>query len=107
MAENSRETLFEQVDRARKIMQLPREATLAQIKKKFRDLIREWHPDKTNMHDPMHAQKTQQIVEANKVITNYLKNYKISFDEEMVNRYRSMEERWWELYGHDPMWGPG
>lgn len=105
MKKKTQATLFDRLTDARMVLGLCEEATLDQIKEAFRNRIRRWHPDKAHDKTEMHHEKTQEIVEAHKVIMDYCKEYRISFSRETVNRYRSEEEFWFERFGNDPMWG--
>jgi DnaJ-class molecular chaperone len=91
---------------ARRILGIGEEAALDEIKKTFHDLIRKWHPDKAGNNAGVYHDKSREIIEANKVIMDYCKDYRISFSREMVNRYQPHEEFWQEHFGNDPMWGP-
>jgi curved DNA-binding protein CbpA len=101
------ESLYDRLAAARAVLDLPEEATLSEIKKAFRKKIRMWHPDKVGEDSPEHANKSRQIIEANKIIMDYADSFKISFAKDTVNRYCSDEEFWWGHFGNDPMWGPG
>lgn len=51
----------------RKLFDVTREADLAQLKKVYRNLVKEWHPDKFQDGDPKKAEaelKSQEIIEA-------------------------------------------
>jgi DnaJ-class molecular chaperone len=100
------QTLYEQLTAARKTLGLGEEATMDEIRGAFHGLIRQWHPDKSGGNaGGLHKEKSREIIEAHRTVTDYCKAYKISFTRESVNRYRPPEESWWEQFGHDPMWG--
>ena len=104
---NAPKSKFEQITRARKILDLPETATLEQIKKNFNHLIKKWHPDK-NTADPEHAEtKTREIISAHKIIMQYCDQYQYSFSRQEVEKYLSDQERWHKQFGCDPIWANG
>jgi DnaJ-class molecular chaperone len=107
MNQNTYATLYDKLTAARTVLGLGEEATLDEIKRTYRTLIRRWHPDKACGDSKTHHDKSRAIIHAYKAIMDYCKEYKISFSRETVNRYRSDEEFWRERFGNDPMWGGG
>ena len=97
---------YEEITNARKILGIGEECTIAEIKQSFRDLIRVWHPDKSHNDTETYKRKSQEIIEAYRIIMTYCRDYKIPFTKESIDKYRTKEELWWEQYGNDPMWGP-
>jgi len=99
--------LFEEVDNARKILGFGITADLITIKKAYRKLVKDWHPDKCNKKDEeLCHEKTKEINKAYKIILKYIENYSYSFAEEKVLE-ESPEERWKKQFGGDPHWGMG
>ncbi len=98
-------TKFQELDAARKLLELGETADLASIKANYQRLLSEWHPDR-NIHEQNKChQKTQEIVDAYRTITDYCENYHYSFTEEAVKRHLSAEQWWAERFGIDPLWG--
>jgi hypothetical protein len=50
---------------------------------------------------------TRKIISAYKMIMDYCQHYQYSFSEEAVRRHLSPEDRWFEQFGNDPLWGNG
>jgi preprotein translocase subunit Sec63 len=100
-------SLYDRLKGARETLGLGEEVTMDEIRKNFHDLIRRWHPDKTQGNDDLHKNKSAAIIQAYKTIMDYCRDYRISFSRETVSRYRSEDEFWWERFGNDPMWGSG
>ncbi|MBU0987305.1 MAG: J domain-containing protein [Proteobacteria bacterium] len=97
-------SLFEQIDAARILLELPERATLQEIKSHYRSLVQKWHPDRC-MDDPAKCREmTVKIIAAYRLINDYCKNYKFSFSKKEVGRYISAEEWWFERFGHQPLW---
>jgi DnaJ-class molecular chaperone len=97
--------LFEDINAARMLLDLPERATMADIKSQYRALIREWHPDRCKDDEKTCKEMTTRIIAAYKLINHYCKNYEFSFSKEEVNNYLSAEEWWFERFGRGPLWG--
>lgn len=96
---------YKEIEKAVKILDLPEEATLKQIKEKYRKLITKWHPDKCNKDPKKCIEMSKKIIEAYELIMEYCSNYKYSFKPEDIKREREYEEWWAEQFGNDPIWG--
>lgn len=80
----------ESIQKAVERLELPRCASVRQIQKRYRELVKAHHPDRQKgAHDPEMAA----INEAYALLMNYCRNYKIPFDED-----QSKEEPsdWWK-----------
>jgi DnaJ-class molecular chaperone len=98
---------YEEIDKARKTLELGEKATMEQIKKAYRRLSKKWHPDACGEKDKdLCREKMAEISGAYKIIMKYVKDYSFSFSEETVIE-ESPEERWKKQFGKDPLWGPG
>jgi len=75
---------FESINRARKILDLPQEATLQEIKQAYRSKVKKYHPDKTGRKD--YEEKMAQINRAYETLLRYIEEYRFSFREEDVKR---------------------
>ena len=100
-------TKYAEIAEAVKILNLPEEATLKQIKAQYKKLITKWHPDKCKQDPKKCIEMSQKIIEAYEVIMAYCHHYKYSFKPEDVKRKREREyeELWAEQFGNDPIWG--
>ena len=97
-------TRFEIITEARKILELPESATLEQIKKNYKQLIKKWHPDKNISHTGLAENKTKEIIQAYTIIIQYCDHYKFSFSRQEVEKYLTEQERWFKQFGCDPIW---
>jgi hypothetical protein len=94
---------------AKTLLGLPDQATLAEIKKAYRRLSKEHHPDLAH-----HREKGQEgqglemhsLTEACRILLEYGKRYKIPL---VPGEDQPLEgEDWWmERFGDDPLWSPG
>lgn len=73
------------IDKARKILGLGEETNREEIKEKYRELMKKYHPDKTS-NNKDYLEKAQNINRAYKVITSYCDEYKFSFSRQEVER---------------------
>jgi hypothetical protein len=96
---------FEEITTARQVLELPEFATLKEIKTRYRELLKEWHPDLGKRNKAIRKQKTIEIIKAYKTVTAYCEEYRFSFSKEEVERYMSPEELWERQFGKDPIWG--
>lgn len=98
---------FTEIDQARSVLGLGEKADLAEIKKAYRRLTKEWHPDKKSKQDQAAShEKMKEINRAYKVIMKYIENYRYDFIERKVNEDDPVA-RWKEQFGNDPTWGTG
>ena len=98
-------SLFQQINAARTLLELPEQASLEEIKSNYRGLIRKWHPDRCRDDQEKCKEMTAQIIAAYRLISDYCKNYKFSFSKEEVDKYISAQEWWYERFGKYPLWG--
>ncbi|MEE8637443.1 MAG: DnaJ domain-containing protein [Candidatus Margulisiibacteriota bacterium] len=98
---------FEEIDRARKTLELEDKVTLEEIKRAHRRLSKKWHPDKCKKKDKeLCHEKMKEINKAYKIVLKYIEDYRFSFAKEKVIE-ESPEERWKAQFGSDPLWGTG
>ena len=97
--------LFEEITRAREILGVAEYATLKQIQKNYRNLLKKWHPDRCRGKKEICREKTANILQAYKIMRNYCDNYRFSFSREEIEKYIPDDEIWIKKYGSDPIWG--
>jgi len=96
---------YEEITGALQVLGLYEVATIKDIKKKYKDLLKEWHPDLHNGNKEICKEKTIEIIDAHRVVMDYCENYKFSFSREEIEKYMSPEEFWAKRFWNDPIWG--
>ena len=90
------------------ILEIPDKASIAEIKKIYKELLFKWHPDKCREDEAICNEKTRRIHEAYKIIQVYCENYPISFTREDIDKNQPKEAAfrfWMDRFGDDPIWG--
>lgn len=88
---------FEEIDRARKLLDLAEAATLKDIKRAYRQKAFQHHPDRGGK-EPQGEEMMKELNWAYKLLIEYCDNYSYSFKEEDVDRAYP-EERLMRRYG--------
>jgi DnaJ-class molecular chaperone len=96
---------YEEITKALQILGLYEFATLKEIKNKYRELLKEWHPDLCRGNEDIRKEKTIEIINAYRIIMDYCEQYRFSFSQEEIEKYISADEFWAKRFGSDPIWG--
>jgi DnaJ-class molecular chaperone len=96
---------YREVLEAKELLGLPERATLREIKSRYRSLLTEWHPDKQRADRERCSEMTRKIVAAYKTISEYCNRYAYSFSKEEIKEQLPADDRWFERFGEDPIWG--
>ena len=94
---------YQKISEARRVLGIPEQATLTEIKTKYRKLIKKWHPDINRENKDKCDKMTKKIIHSYAIIFGYCKEYKISFSQEEVQKYLTEEEWWHDRFGDDPI----
>ncbi len=87
---------FTKLIKAKTLLGLNEKATLKEIKLKYRNLIRKWHPDKHRDDVKSATQMSAQINEAYETVLKYTQEYEYSFDEDDLREKTFTPQEWWE-----------
>ncbi|MBN1687500.1 MAG: DnaJ domain-containing protein [Candidatus Omnitrophica bacterium] len=86
---------FEQIDQARKILDLDESATLKEIKEAYRHLASKYHPDRCRKSKlKICERKIREINHAKDILLGYCSNYRYSFKERDAMRNSFEEEEY-------------
>jgi len=97
---------FAEIDQARKILSLPEEATLAEIKAVYRKLAFKFHPDKCKKRKKQCEQMVKKINHAYEILMAYCAGYRYSFKEKEVKQTTVDKEYYEHLKRfYDEWWG--
>lgn len=86
---------FDTLIKAKTLLGLSDKATLSDIKIRYKNMMRTWHPDKhPDDTDTAHAMSTQ-INDAYAVLLEYCSRYEFNFDEEHLREKTLTPQEWW------------
>ena len=94
---------YKTIHEARTALKLAETATMEQIKRNYRTLMKQWHPDHCSDSPEKCKEMARKITEAYRIILDYCANYRFSFTPEEVENYLSEEEFWDQRFGSDPI----
>ncbi|HPH02460.1 MAG TPA: J domain-containing protein [Spirochaetota bacterium] len=93
---------WEEISEARGVLGVGEDATLAEIRRIFRDRIKAAHPDAGGTRG-----ESARVTAAWKILREYCEGYRFRFTEDEVRRNESPEERMKRMFRQDTQWGPG
>ena len=74
--------MTEQIKKALDILGMPSMVTRRDIKERYRQLAKRYHPDLTGGE----AEMMEEIVRAYEILMDYIDSYRFSFDEDEITR---------------------
>lgn len=92
---------FEKIIKAKTLLGLREKSSLKEIKLKYKNLMKKWHPDKHKDDVQKATQMSMLINEAYEIILDYCNNYEFSFEEEQIKKASYSPSQWW----HDKFGG--
>ena len=95
---------YTEIDEARKFLELCESATMEEIKKSHRRLIKKWHPDVSKEKKDLCGKMTKQIHDAYNLLIEYCSHYNLSFSKKEVEQYAWADDWWFKRFGSDPVW---
>ena len=95
---------YRRIEEARKALGLGEEATRDEIRSAFRELSRQYHPDRCRDRDTSACREEfEKIVRAREILERYCENYRYSFREEDIRRQppgRDLDDHLDRFYGN-------
>ena len=99
----TRKTRRERILAARDLLGLGDSATIAEIKKAYRDKAKENHPDTAGPDNPGEISMAR-LTEAYETLIDYCQDFKIPL-EPSADDPTDDEDWWMNRFGNDPLWG--
>ena len=95
---------YKKIQNALEIMELHDRITFAQIKDKYKELMKKYHPDNCQDDVLMCEEKSKEIIKAYKILQDYCQDFRFSFSEEEIKS--QSHHNWWAYrFGGDKTWG--
>lgn len=82
--------------KAKTLLGLHDKATLSEIKTRYKNLMKRWHPDKHKDDIEIATKMSSDINGAYSLILQYCDNYEYRFDEEYLQNMTLSPQEWWE-----------
>lgn len=86
----------EELIKAKTLLGLSDRTNLIEIKSQYKQLMKQWHPDK-HMEDEDKAKNMSILINnAYEVIMDFVKEYRLDFSEESLHKQAQTPAQWWE-----------
>jgi DnaJ-class molecular chaperone len=92
---------YEDLKKSLEILDLPDRLTIGKIRRRYRELAKETHPDRGEGSDP---ESFRRVHAAYRVLMEYAEMYKIDCSEREFYE-QNPEERLLKQFQEDPIWG--
>ncbi|QOP45992.1 J domain-containing protein [Sulfurimonas paralvinellae] len=87
--------------KAKSLLGLREKSSIKEIKNRYKDLMKKWHPDKHPNDVDKATKMSMKINDAYKTILEYCNNYEYPFDEESIReKYQSPSEWMQNKFGN-------
>jgi hypothetical protein len=83
------------ISEARKTLGISKSSTKGEVKKRYRELVKKWHPDVNKTEEA-----GRRIKQINKAFETVMKGV---FDD--IDPWEDYHKWWLKQYGNDPIWG--
>jgi len=87
--------------KAKTLLGLRESSSIKEIKNKYKNLMKKWHPDKHTQNPDKATQMSMQINDAYETVLEYCNNYEYPLDEETIKKATYSPSEWW----HDKFGG--
>jgi DnaJ-class molecular chaperone len=92
---------------AAEVLGIQDKASLNEIRQKYHQQIKRWHPDISTMNPGASHEMTIRLKNAYDLLVDYCTNHPFSFRMEDIEQdlEQSPADFWMERFGDDPIWG--
>jgi hypothetical protein len=92
---------------AAEVLGIQEHASLNEIRQKYHEQIKKWHPDVSQQDPAVSHEMTVRLKQAYDLLVDYCMNHVFSFLIEDLARdlEQSPADFWMERFGEDPIWG--
>lgn len=80
-------------------------ASLAEVRRRYRELMKLWHPDHCAEDRDACRERAGRIIEAYQVVEAHCLRYPVPLTEEAARDTDAPEAFWEKHFGEDPIWG--
>ncbi len=88
--------------KAKSLLGLREKSSLKEIKNKYKNLMKKWHPDTHKDNYDKATKMSMQINEAYQIILDYCTSYEYPLDEESIKKSTYTPQEWWNnKFGHN------
>ncbi|WP_297443829.1 J domain-containing protein [Sulfurimonas sp.] len=81
--------------KAKSLLGLREKTSLKEIKNKYKNLMKKWHPDKHSDNYEQATQMSMEINDAYQTILDYCNSFEYPLDEESVKKSTYTPAEWW------------
>jgi DnaJ-class molecular chaperone len=82
--------------KAKTLLGIHEKASISEIKSKYKNLMKKWHPDANRDDLETATQMSAKINEAYTTVMQYCNSFEYPFDEESLKRNYLSPQEWWE-----------
>jgi DnaJ-class molecular chaperone len=92
---------------AAEVLGIQEKASLNEIRQKYRELVKKWHPDVSEQDPAVSHEMMIRLKKAYDLLIDYCMNHVFSFRIEDLSEdlEQSPADFWMERFGEDPIWG--
>ena len=90
---------FEKLTLARLELELSERASIRTIQSRYREMVKQWHPDLCHEDKAACEEKTRRLTDAYRTLMEYAKDVPIAFTEENAAYNLSPQEFWRKRFG--------
>ena len=102
-----KEITAQTIREAADLLGIPDRASLGDIRRRYHELLGEWHPDRGKHDAGLSHERTVLLKESYEILVSYCVNHALSFriEDITLDPDRSPAGYWMARFGDDPIWG--